>query len=95
MKVSNEYLRAQIIFFPSFGGNTFSIPANNNAIVIIFFVTKYLSNIIFNFIAKITIAYFAIKIAFKLNVLNFCYPERQFSEFQVLKLRNSQNEAFP
>ena len=90
----NNNLRAQIIFLPSFWGNTFSIPANNYAIIIIFFVTKYLSNIIFNFIAKLTIAYFAFKIAFKLKVLNFCYPER-FSEIWVLKLGNSQNEAFP
>ena len=76
----NEYLRAQIILFPTFGGNTFSIPANNNAIIIIFFVTKYLSDIIFNLITKFTIAYFTFKNAFKLRVLN--NPDGNFPKFE-------------
>ena len=79
------YLRAQIIFLPSFGGNTFSIPANNYAIIIIFFVTKYLSNIIFNFIAKFTIAYFTFKIAFKPNFKNLTIPNGNFSKFETPK----------
>lgn len=79
------YLRAQIIFLPSFGSNTFSIPANNNAIIIIFFVTKNLSNIIFNFIAKFTIAYFTFKIAFKLKVFKLTIPNGNFSKFETPK----------
>ena len=86
------YLRAQIIFLPSFGSNTFSIPANNNAIIIIFFVTKNLSNIIFNFIAKFTIAYFTFKLLSNKKFSNWL---SRTVIFRNPRLQNPPNKAVP